>query len=154
MNRRDVPKVTMLSAANCVSNTAGANITSENSLAGSGSASIRKDPKKLPKQKMVLVGVGSRRAWEQDVFVPRQFGIYQPVGDSVMLGGVSRAMRMIPPMVDIAKDVERLCPEARFINYSNPMPMILDGGVSDYRTAEKLTEALLKGQAQYLPHFA
>ena len=71
------------------------------------------------------IGVGSRRAWEQDVFVPRKFGINQPVGDSVMPGGVSRAMRMIPPMVDIATDSQRLCPEARFINYSNPMPMVV-----------------------------
>ena len=36
-------------------------------------------------------GVGGRRAWEQDVFIPRRHGIYQPVGDSVMPGGSSRA---------------------------------------------------------------
>jgi alpha-galactosidase len=71
------------------------------------------------------IGVGSRRAWEQDVFVPRKFGINQPVGDSVMPGGVSRAMRMIPPMLDIATDVERLCPNAWFINYSNPMTAVV-----------------------------
>ncbi len=71
------------------------------------------------------IGVGSRRAWEQDVFVPRKFGVYQPVGDSVMSGGVSRAQRMIPPMVAIAKDVERLCPDAIFINYSNPMTAVV-----------------------------
>jgi alpha-galactosidase len=71
------------------------------------------------------IGVGSRRAWEQDVFVPRKFGIFQPVGDSVMPGGVSRAMRMIPPMLAIARDVEKMCPKARFINYSNPMTAIV-----------------------------
>jgi alpha-galactosidase len=43
------------------------------------------------------------------------------VGDSVMPGGVSRAMRMIPALVDIARDVGELCPEAWFFNYSNPM---------------------------------
>jgi len=67
------------------------------------------------------VGVGGRRAWEQDVFIPRQYGIYQPVGDTVMPGGTSRAMRMIPAMVSIARDVLELCPEALFFNYSNPM---------------------------------
>ena len=36
------------------------------------------------------IGVGGRRAWEQDVFIPRKYGIYQPVGDSVMPGGTSR----------------------------------------------------------------
>jgi alpha-galactosidase len=67
------------------------------------------------------IGVGGRRAWEADVFIPRKYGIYQPVGDSVMAGGVSRAMRMIPALVDIAADVKALCPDAWFFNYSNPM---------------------------------
>jgi len=71
------------------------------------------------------IGVGSRRAWEQDVFVPRQFGIFQPVGDSVGPGGVSRSMRMIPPMVAIARDCDRMCPSARFINYGNPMTAVV-----------------------------
>ncbi len=71
------------------------------------------------------IGVGSRRAWEQDVFVPREFGIFQPVGDSVGPGGVSRSMRMIPPMVDIATDCDRMCPNARFINYGNPMTAVI-----------------------------
>ena len=67
------------------------------------------------------VGVGGRRAWEQDVFIPRSYGIYQPVGDTVMPGGTSRAMRMIPAMVGIARDVLDLAPGALFFNYSNPM---------------------------------
>jgi len=67
------------------------------------------------------VGVGGRRAWEQDVFVPRKYGIYQPVGDSVMPGGTSRALRMIPAMVAIAEDVLDLAPGALFFNYGNPM---------------------------------
>lgn len=70
---------------------------------------------------VATVGVGGRRAWEADVFIPRKYGIYQPVGDSVMCGGVSRAMRMIPALVDIARDVGSLCPQAWFLNYSNPM---------------------------------
>jgi alpha-galactosidase len=67
------------------------------------------------------VGVGGRRAWEQDVFIPRQYGIYQPVGDTVGPGGTSRALRMIPAMVAIAEDVVDLAPEALFFNYGNPM---------------------------------
>ena len=45
----------------------------------------------LPDAHYVLttIGVGGRRAWEQDVFIPRKYGIFQPVGDSVMPGGVS-----------------------------------------------------------------
>lgn len=67
------------------------------------------------------VGVGGRRAWEQDVFIPRKYGIYQPVGDSVMPGGTSRALRMIPAMVAIAEDILELAPKALFFNYGNPM---------------------------------
>lgn len=67
------------------------------------------------------VGVGGRRAWEKDVFIPRKYGIYQPVGDSVMPGGSSRALRMIPAMVAIAQDVLEIAPRALFFNYGNPM---------------------------------
>ena len=67
------------------------------------------------------IGVGGRRAWEQDVFIPRKYGIFQPVGDSVMPGGTSRALRMIPDMVDIAQDVVDIAPDALFFNYGNPM---------------------------------
>jgi alpha-galactosidase len=67
------------------------------------------------------IGVGGRRAWEQDVFIPRKHGIYMPVGDTVGPGGSSRAMRMIPAMVAIARDVQELAPRAFFVNYGNPM---------------------------------
>lgn len=70
---------------------------------------------------VTTISVGGRRAWEADVFIPRQYGIFQPVGDTVMAGGISRAMRMIPALVAIAQDVVKLCPQATFINYSNPM---------------------------------
>jgi alpha-galactosidase len=67
------------------------------------------------------IGVGKRRAWEQDVFIPREYGIYVPVGDTVGPGGTSRALRMIPAMVEIAEDVLDLAPQALFFNYGNPM---------------------------------
>jgi alpha-galactosidase len=69
-------------------------------------------------------GVGGRRAWEQDVFIPRTYGIFQPVGDSVMPGGISRAMRQVPVAVAIARDMQALCPQALFVNYANPMTAI------------------------------
>lgn len=77
----------------------------------------------LPGAEVVVctVGVGGRRAWERDVLIPRKYGVYQPVGDSVMPGGIARAMRMIPALVAIANDVAELCPDALLFNYSNPM---------------------------------
>jgi len=68
-----------------------------------------------------MIGVGGRRAWEQDVLIPRKYGIFMPVGDSTGPGGASRALRMIPAMVDIANDVLDLAPQALFFNYGNPM---------------------------------
>ena len=59
---------------------------------------------------VTTIGVGGRRAWEADVFIPRRYGIFQPVGDTVMPGGISRALRMVPAMVDIARDVMAICP--------------------------------------------
>jgi alpha-galactosidase len=70
---------------------------------------------------VTTIGVGGRRAWEADVTIPRKYGVYQPVGDTVMPGGISRAMRMIPALIEIARDVRVLCPDALFFNYSNPM---------------------------------
>lgn len=84
------------------------------------------------------IGVGGRRAWEQDVQIPRRHGIYQPVGDSVMPGGTSRALRMIPVMVDIARDVMDLAPRALFFNYGNPMGPIC-------RAVRKTTGAPMTG---------
>ena len=77
----------------------------------------------LPGANVVVctVGVGGRRGWERDVFIPRKYGVNQPVGDSVMPGGISRAMRMIPALVAIAQDIQALCPDALFVNYANPM---------------------------------
>lgn len=83
----------------------------------------------LPGATVVIctVGVGGRRAWEQDVFIPRKYGIFQPVGDSVMPGGSSRALRMIPAMVAVAEDVLDLAPNALFFNYGNPMGPVCRG---------------------------
>lgn len=84
------------------------------------------------------IGVGSRRAWEQDVFVPREFGIFFPIGDTHGPPGISRALRMVPPMVEIANDVVALCPDAFFINYANPMSVVC-------RAVRKATSAEMVG---------
>ena len=94
----------------------------------------------LPNADIVIttIGVGGRRAWETDVLIPRKYGIYQPVGDTVGPGGLSRAMRMIPAMKEIAEDILKLCPDALFINYANPMTAIC-------RALRKSTEIKVTG---------
>ena len=80
----------------------------------------------LPEADYVVttIGVGGRRAWEQDVYIPRKYGIFQPVGDTAMPGGISRAMRMVPAMIEIAADIAKWAPQAQFFNYANPMAVI------------------------------
>ena len=80
----------------------------------------------LPDADVVVttIAVGGRKGWELDITVPREHGIHQPVGDTTGAGGISRALRQIPAMLDIAEDVARLCPDAYFFNYANPMAAI------------------------------
>jgi len=112
--------------------------------------SVSTDRRQILKETDVVIctiGVGGRRAWEQDVLVPRQFGIYQPVGDTAMPGGLSRALRMIPSMIDIAKDILDLCPDAWFFNYGNPMTAVC-------RAVRKATGANIIGLCHGVMHVA
>lgn len=82
---------------------------------------------------VTCVGVGGRPAWQTDHEICQRHGVFQPVGDSVMPGGISRLLRMVPVMVEIAQDVVALAPDAMLFNYSNPMTanvmaMIAHGG--------------------------
>ena len=73
---------------------------------------------------VTTIAVGGRMGWQRDIEIPRTYGIFQPVGDTALPGGISRAMRMIPQMIAIARDIAELCPDAIFFNYSNPMTAI------------------------------
>jgi alpha-galactosidase len=66
------------------------------------------------------IAIGGKSAWEKDLNIPLKYGIVQPVGDSVGPGGISRALRLLPVVVDICHDMEDICPNALLLNYSNP----------------------------------
>jgi alpha-galactosidase len=70
------------------------------------------------------VGVGGLAAWEMDVDIPYKYGIVQPVGDTSGPGGLGRALRHIPVLVGIARDMEDLCPGATFFNFTNPLTVL------------------------------
>jgi alpha-galactosidase len=59
-----------------------------------------------------------------EITLPREYGIYQNVGDTVGLAGVLRMMRTAPEILAIAQDMERRCPGAYLLNYVNPMAML------------------------------
>lgn len=72
---------------------------------------------------MIQVG-GYRPATVTDFEIPRRFGLRQTIGDTLGIGGIMRALRTIPVMLDIARDMEELCPDALLLNYTNPMAML------------------------------
>lgn len=67
--------------------------------------------------------VGSIDIWRKDIEIPKKYGVDTNVGDTRGPSGIFRALRTIPVMVDICHDIERYCPKAIFLNYSNPMAM-------------------------------
>jgi len=62
--------------------------------------------------------------WDQDLNIPREFGNRQMMGENGGPGGLFHALRIIPPILDICQDVVDICPNALFINFSNPMSRI------------------------------
>ncbi len=71
-----------------------------------------------------MIQVGGLEAYRLDVEIPRKYGIDQTVGDTLGPGGVFRALRTIPVLLDICRDMEELCPDALLINYTNPMAIL------------------------------
>ena len=59
-----------------------------------------------------------------DFEVPKKYGLRQTIGDTLGIGGIMRALRTIPVMDDFAKDMQEVCPDALFLNYTNPMAML------------------------------
>lgn len=59
-----------------------------------------------------------------DFEIPKKYGLEQTIGDTLGIGGIMRALRTIPVMDDFAKDIEQVCPNALFMNYTNPMAML------------------------------
>ncbi len=80
----------------------------------------------LPGSDYVFISilVGGIEVIRQDIEIPLQYGVDQCIGDTIGPGGVFRALRTVPVMLDIAEDIEELCPKAVVLNYTNPMSII------------------------------
>lgn len=59
-----------------------------------------------------------------DFEIPKKYGLRQTIADTLGIGGIFRALRTIPVLLDFADDMEKVCPKAFFINYTNPMAMV------------------------------
>ncbi len=59
-----------------------------------------------------------------DFEIPKKYGLQQTIADTLGIGGIMRALRTIPVMDDFARDMAQVCPDALFLNYTNPMAML------------------------------
>lgn len=76
---------------------------------------------------ILCVSIGGLAAMRNDLAIPLRYGIYQSVGDTVGPGGLARGLRHIPFAVQIAREMEHLCPDAWMLNLTNPMTTICRG---------------------------
>jgi len=73
---------------------------------------------------VLMFDTGGLAAYEHEYLIPLKYGVDQCIGDTLGPGGVFRALRTIPVVVQYAKDVEELCPDALLLNYVNPMAAV------------------------------
>ena len=66
-----------------------------------------------------------------DFEIPKKFGLRQTIADTLGIGGIMRALRTLPVMLDFVRDMEEVCPNALLLNYTNPMSM-LTGYIQKY----------------------
>jgi len=73
---------------------------------------------------VITVFNGDIDIWRHEIEVPMKYGVNINVGDTRSVAGIFRALRNIPLLLDICHDVERICPKAVVLNYTNPMVML------------------------------
>jgi len=71
------------------------------------------------------IQVGGARATHLDFEIPARYGLRYTINDTINVGGVLRGLRTIPVVLDIVRDMEDICPHAWFLNYTNPMAMLV-----------------------------
>lgn len=73
---------------------------------------------------LTTILAGSTDVWRHDIEIPKRYGVDINVGDTRGPSGIFRFLRTLPPMMDIVRDMEKVCPNAVLLNYTNPMAML------------------------------
>jgi alpha-galactosidase len=73
---------------------------------------------------LTTILAGSTEVWRHDIEIPKKYGVDINVGDTRGPSGIFRFLRTINPMMDIVRDMEKHCPNAVLLNYTNPMAML------------------------------
>jgi alpha-galactosidase len=102
--------------------------------AGLGGKAVIKSYPGVPRRRAALEGAqfvvnavqvgGYEPATVIDFEIPKKYGLRQTIADTLGIGGIMRALRTIPVLEDFARDMEAVCPDAWFLNYTNPMAML------------------------------
>ena len=107
---------------------------------------------------VVTVFNGDIDIWRHEIEVPMKYGVNINVGDTRSVAGIFRALRNIPLMLDICADIQRICPKAVVLNYTNPMAMLCkamqtytDVDVTGLCHSVQHTSAMLAGWAGVAP---
>ena len=81
----------------------------------------------LPGADVVIdtIQVGGAAATKVDFDIPAQYGLRYTINDTINVGGVMRGLRTVPVVLGIVRDMEELCPDAWFLNYTNPMAILV-----------------------------
>lgn len=72
------------------------------------------------------------QVWRHDIEIPKKYGVDINVGDTRGPAGIFRALRTIPVMLEICADIKKYCPQAVFLNYTNPMGMLCRAMQGEY----------------------
>lgn len=94
-----------------------------------------------------MINVGGVEPFENEIRIPEKYGIEQAIGDTTGPGGVFRGLRTIPTMLDLARDMEELCPDALLLNYTNPMAIVC-------KAVYEATDVEVVGLCHSVPHTA
>ena len=87
---------------------------------------------------IVSISVGQQTSELVDVHIPLKFGIPQTVGDTVGPGGIFRALRIVPVINSIIRDVQEHCPHATVLCFTNPVATSVYGALRSFPHIETL----------------
>ncbi len=102
---------------------------------------------------IAAISVGGFDAWANDLEIPARYGIVMHVADSVGPGGIMRAMRNIPVLAEVARNVAEVAPDAYVFNYTNPAPteaMAMRGAAPSVKTYALCSCTGHPGSAEWL----
>jgi alpha-galactosidase len=102
---------------------------------------------------IITILAGGVQVWRHDIEIPKKFGIDTNVGDTRSVSGIFRALRTIPVMVSICKDMEELCPKALLLNYTNPMAMLCRAMQRETRIVSSGLCHSVQGTAYMMAHW-